>query len=186
MYKKFIKPGFDYFISTCVVLGLLPVLIFFSALGLVIFKESPFFFQKRIGINGKSFIIYKLKSFKNSHVNKYGNFLRKYSIDEIPQFFNVLFGKMSIIGPRPLLPEYTALYNSVQIQRLLVKPGITGWAQIQGRNGLDWNAKFRYDVWYVTNICFLLDIKILVGTLISMFDAKCTEPSQPFVKTCAD
>ena len=137
----------------------------------------PFFIQKRPGKSEKIFSIIKFKTMNNKkdslgnllsdaqRLTKIGSFVRKTSIDEIPQLINVLKGDMSLIGPRPLLPEYLPLYNELQKIRNKVKPGITGWAQINGRNAISWQQKFEYDVWYVDNISFRLDLKIVLLTI---------------------
>jgi lipopolysaccharide/colanic/teichoic acid biosynthesis glycosyltransferase len=142
---------------------------------------KPFFFQLRPGINGQLFNIIKFKTMndkKDSNGNllpdvfrltKMGQLVRKTSLDEIPQLFNVLKGDMSLIGPRPLLPEYLPLYNETQRKRHEVKPGITGWAQVNGRNSISWQQKFEYDTWYVDNISFILDCKILFLTISKVF-----------------
>lgn len=142
---------------------------------------SPFFFQTRPGKNEKLFNIIKFKTMndrKDSNGNllpdaerltKVGKFVRKTSLDEIPQLINVIKGDMSLIGPRPLLPEYLPLYNAFQKQRHQVRPGITGWAQVNGRNAIGWDQKFEYDVWYVKHLSFLLDSKILLLTIKKVF-----------------
>ncbi len=142
---------------------------------------KPFFFQKRPGKNGKIFSIVKFKTMNDKtdeqgkllsfehRVTKIGLFIRKYSLDEIPQLLNVLAGHMSIVGPRPLLVQYLPLYSDFQRQRHNVRPGITGWAQVNGRNALSWGQKFEYDVWYVKNLSFVLDTKILLLTVKKVF-----------------
>jgi len=138
---------------------------------------KPFFFQVRPGKNEKLFKIIKLKSMNDKkdeqgellayehRITKTGAFVRKYSLDEIPQLFNVLKGDMSIIGPRPLLVQYLPLYNKDQKRRHQVKPGITGWAQVNGRNAISWKQKFEFDVWYVDHLSFILDMKIIIKTI---------------------
>lgn len=142
---------------------------------------KPFFFQLRPGRNGKIFKIIKFKTMNDKvdengnllpdadRLTKIGNFVRKTSLDEIPQLLNVIKGDMSLIGPRPLLPQYLELYNDFQMRRHEVKPGITGWAQVNGRNAISWQKKFEYDVWYVDNISFALDVKIFFLTLKKVF-----------------
>ncbi len=142
------------------------------------------FVQERPGKNGKLFTVIKFKTMTDDcdsngillpddqRLTTVGKFVRKTSIDEIPQLFNVLLGHMSLVGPRPLLKEYLPLYNSEQKRRHLVKPGITGWAQVNGRNTLSWQQKFAYDAWYVDNVSFALDIKILFLTVIKVFKAE--------------
>ena len=141
---------------------------------------KPFFFQLRPGKNGKIFKIIKFKTMTDKkdengnllpdadRLTKIGSFVRKTSLDEIPQLLNVIKGDMSLVGPRPLLPKYLELYNDFQRRRNEVKPGITGWAQVNGRNSISWEKKFEYDVWYVDNVSFLLDIKILIMTVLKV------------------
>ena len=138
---------------------------------------GAFFFQERPGKDGKIFKVVKFKSMTDERdqegkllpnekrLTSVGKFVRKTSIDELPQLWNVLKGDMSLIGPRPLLPRYIALYTPEQARRHEVRPGITGWAQVNGRNNISWTEKFKYDVWYVDNYSFLLDIKILFRTI---------------------
>ena len=177
MYKIFFKPLLDFVLS---LLGLIissPIfLIVFIAL-LLANKGKVFFLQKRPGKNEEIFKIIKFRTMNNkrdAHGNllpdverltTIGKLVRKTSLDEIPQLINVLLGNMSLIGPRPLLPEYLPLYNEVQKKRHLIKPGITGWAQINGRNAVEWEKKFKFDVWYVENLSFLLDLQIMFLTL---------------------
>lgn len=134
---------------------------------------NPFFIQERIGLREMPFKVIKLKTLYSPHdalLYKIGLFLRSYSLDELPQFINVLKGDMSIVGPRPLLAEYLPLYNEMQRKRHAVKPGITGWAQINGRNSLSWEEKFTLDIWYVNNTTLLLDMKIIMHTLFQLLD----------------
>ena len=177
MYKIFFKPLLDFVLS---LLGLIissPIfLIVFIAL-LLANKGKVFFLQNRPGKNEEIFKIIKFRTMndkRDAHGNllpdeerltSIGKLVRKTSLDEIPQLINVLLGNMSLIGPRPLLPEYLPLYNDVQKKRHLIKPGITGWAQINGRNGVEWGKKFQFDVWYVENMSFLLDLQIMFLTL---------------------
>jgi lipopolysaccharide/colanic/teichoic acid biosynthesis glycosyltransferase len=140
-------------------------------------KGKVFFFQRRPGLNGRIFSIIKFKTMRDAYhadgtplpdaerLTKTGSFVRKTSLDEIPQLLNVIIGDMSLIGPRPLLTEYLPLYNDEQKQRHLVKPGITGWAQVNGRNAITWDQKFTFDVWYVNNLSFSLDLKIIFMTI---------------------
>ncbi len=141
----------------------------------IIFKQS------RPGLNGRLFDMYKFRSMKNEldeegklrrdadRLTKLGRFLRNTSLDELPELWNVLIGDMSIVGPRPLLSEYLPLYSKEQARRHDVRPGITGWAQIHGRNSIAWAKKFDYDVWYVNNQSFLLDLKIILLTVKKVF-----------------
>ncbi|WP_435415578.1 sugar transferase [Polaribacter aestuariivivens] len=184
MYKFFFKRFFDF------VVGLIGLVVF-SPFFIIIFfvlifnnKGNPFFLQKRPGKDGVIFNVIKFKTM-NDKKDKEGNLLpdsqrltvvgkiiRKTSLDELPQIINVIKGNMSIIGPRPLLPEYLLLYNDRQMKRQLVKPGISGWAQVNGRNAISWEQKFEYDVWYVENLSFFLDVKIFFKTFIKVFKSE--------------
>ena len=180
MYKNLIKPIFD--ISTALV-GLILISPIFLVVWLLLCyynQGSPFFFQKRPGKNGQIFSIIKFKTMNNKkdsngvllpdsvRLTKIGSFIRKTSIDEIPQLFNVIKGDMSLIGPRPLLPEYLSLYTEEQKKRHLVRPGITGLAQVKGRNVMKFSERFINDVYYVNNLSFILDCKILLMTIESV------------------
>ncbi len=177
MYKVFIKRFFDFFLALLGIIFLSPILITVIIILLFANNGKPFFFQVRPGKNEKLFKIIKLKSMNDKkgedgellpyeyRITKIGAFVRKYSLDEIPQLINVLKGDMSIIGPRPLLVQYLTLYNDYQKRRHEVKPGITGWAQVNGRNAISWKQKFEYDVWYVDNQSALLDLKIVIKTI---------------------
>lgn len=177
MYRHFIKPFLDFFIAFTALLVLSPLLIPITFLLALANDGKPFFFQKRPGKNAHIFKIIKFKTMTDERDPKgnllpdaerltgIGKFVRRTSIDEIPQLLNVLKGDMSIIGPRPLLPQYLALYTDKQQRRHEVKPGITGWAQVNGRNAISWTKKFEYDVWYVDNQSFWLDLKILFKTI---------------------
>ena len=177
MYKSFIKPFFDIMSSFMGLILLLPLFIIITIFLYFANDGKPFFFQSRPGKNGKVFKIIKFKTMNDKkdkdgnllsdeiRLTKTGNFVRKTSLDEIPQLFNVLRGEMSIIGPRPLLTSYLHLYDDFQNRRHEVKPGITGWAQVNGRNAISWDKKFEYDVWYVDNVNFLLDCKIIFKTI---------------------
>ena len=184
MYKNFFKPILDFILALTGFLVLLPVFLFVTLALFISNNGKPFFFQNRPGKNGKIFKIIKFKTMNNrkdasgkllsdaERLTPVGAFVRKTSLDEIPQLINVLKGEMSLIGPRPLLPSYLALYNDFQRRRNEVKPGITGWAQVNGRNAISWEKKFEYDVWYVDNISFLLDMKILLMTVMKVFKSE--------------
>jgi undecaprenyl phosphate N,N'-diacetylbacillosamine 1-phosphate transferase len=177
LYKKIIKPFFDFIISILVLVIVSPILLFSVLLLAVENKGSIFFFQKRPGKDAHIFKLMKLKTMNNKvdksgnllpdalRLTKTGKIIRKLSLDELPQFFNVLKCDMSIIGPRPLLIEYLPLYSEEQKRRHSVKPGITGWAQVNGRNTISWQNKFKYDLYYVDHISFMLDLKILFLTI---------------------
>ena len=181
MYKLFVKLMTDFIIALLLLIVLSPIIVI-TVIGLFIANHGkPFFFQTRPGINEKTFSIIKFKTMndkKNSEGNllpdaqrltKIGKLVRITSLDELPQLINVLKGDMSIIGPRPLLPEYLPLYNETQRIRHEVKPGITGWAQVNGRNAISWSQKFEFDVWYVENVSFVLDCKIVFLTIKKVF-----------------
>jgi undecaprenyl phosphate N,N'-diacetylbacillosamine 1-phosphate transferase len=181
MYKIYIKFLID-FTATIVCLLLLSPIFIVVTVGLFFANQGkPFFLQLRPGKNEKTFKIIKFKTMNDKkdsdgnllsdaqRLTKIGNFVRKTSLDELPQLLNVLKGDMSLIGPRPLLPEYLHLYNKTQKRRHEVKPGITGWAQVNGRNAISWEQKFEYDVWYVNHVSFLLDCKIVYLTINKVF-----------------
>lgn len=181
MYKFFFKRFFDFILGTLGLICLAPLFIIITV-GLYFANQGkPFFFQARPGLNEKIFQIIKFKTMNDKkdkdgkllsdaeRLTPIGAFVRKTSLDEIPQLINVLKGDMSIVGPRPLLPQYLSLYNTFQKRRHLVRPGITGWAQVNGRNAISWKQKFEFDIYYVDHISFLLDIKIFFWTLKKVF-----------------
>lgn len=178
MYQKYIKRIIDFVFAFAALLILLPV-IFLLWLGLTIANKGAgaFFTQERPGLHGKIFRIYKFKTMNDARdssgnllpdserLTPVGSFIRKLSLDELPQLWNVLKGDMSLIGPRPLLPRYLPLYSEEQARRHDVRPGITGWAQVNGRNAISWTQKFVLDCYYVDNISFAFDVKILFMTI---------------------
>jgi lipopolysaccharide/colanic/teichoic acid biosynthesis glycosyltransferase len=176
MYNSFIKPFLDKLVALMILIILAPVFLVSFVLLAFANDGKPFFLQLRPGKNGKLFKIIKFKTMNdkkdvhgnllpdNQRLTKVGKFLRKTSMDELPQLINVIKGDMSMVGPRPLLPEYIALYTPEQAKRHKVKPGITGWAQVNGRNAISWEEKFQLDVWYVEHQSFLLDAKIIFKT----------------------
>lgn len=176
MYKKVIKTTADFLAALIGLILLLPLFCMVTIGLFVANNGQPFFFQARPGKKGKIFKIIKFKTMNDKRdttgnllpdadrLTKIGAFVRKTSLDELPQLFNVLIGDMSLIGPRPLLPHYLHLYSDFQNRRHEVKPGITGWAQVNGRNAISWDKKFELDVWYVDHISFKLDLIILVKT----------------------
>lgn len=181
MYKNITKPILDFLSGLIGVVVLSPLFIVVTIALCFANNGKPFFYQRRPGKNERIFSIIKFKTMndkKDQHGNllpdaerltAVGKFVRKTSLDEIPQLINVLKGDMSLVGPRPLLPEYLPLYNEEQRKRHEVKPGITGWAQVNGRNAISWSQKFKLDVWYVQNISFKLDAKILGLTIKKAF-----------------
>lgn len=181
MYKFFLKRSIDFIGAFFGLLILSPIFIFATISLFFANKGKPFFFQTRPGKNKKLFRIIKFKTMNEKkdakgnlladefRLTNIGKFVRKTSLDEIPQLINVLKGEMSLVGPRPLLPEYLNLYNVIQMRRHDVKPGITGWAQVNGRNAISWQQKFKYDVWYVDNSSFFLDLKIILLTIKKVF-----------------
>ena len=177
MYKTTIKPNLDFLAALIGLILLSPIFVIVALLLAIANNGKPFFFQRRPGKNERLFSIIKFKTMtdkkgKNGNLlpdaerlTAVGKFVRKTSLDEIPQLLNVLKGDMSLVGPRPLLPEYLPLYTLEQKRRHEVKPGITGWAQVNGRNALSWSDKFKRDVEYVEQQSFVLDCKILFLTL---------------------
>jgi len=181
MYKNFLKRVIDFLIASCGLFLASPVLIFVTICLTVVNYGKPFFLQSRPGKSGRVFKIIKFKTMNDKkdidgnllpdarRLTPIGAFIRRTSLDEIPQLINVLKGDMSLIGPRPLLVQYLPLYNEYQARRHEVRPGITGWAQVNGRNAISWKQKFDYDIWYVDNMSFWLDLKILFLTIKKVF-----------------
>lgn len=184
MYTNYFKRILDIILSFIGIVILSPILIIVFIVLFILNNGSPFFFQKRPGKKGEIFKIIKFKTMNDKkdengnllpdglRITKFGKIVRKYSIDEIPQLLNVFYGNMSLIGPRPLLISYLPLYNEIQMKRHDVKPGITGWAQVNGRNAISWEQKFKLDVWYVENISFKLDTKIFFMTILKVFKSE--------------
>jgi lipopolysaccharide/colanic/teichoic acid biosynthesis glycosyltransferase len=197
MYRKFLKSILDRLVALILMLVLSPV---FLLVFLVLFVQNrgkPFFFQERPGYHHRSFKIIKFKTMNDKkdvtgkllpdveRITPLGKFVRKSSMDELPQLINVLKGDMSIVGPRPLLFKYIPLYSAEQDRRHNVKPGITGWAQVNGRNSISWTAKFKFDVEYVDKLSFLLDLEILWLTIEKVIKSEGVNqsearPMQPF------
>ena len=177
MIYQITKRLFDFSVSTIAFILLLPVFLVVTVVLFFANSGKPFFFQDRPGKNERVFRLIKFKTMNDKtddegnllpfdqRVTKIGDFIRSHSLDEIPQLLNVIRGDMSLVGPRPLLVDYLSRYNEFQRQRHLVRPGITGWAQVHGRNAISWTKKFEHDVWYVENCSFLLDLKILLMTV---------------------
>ena len=182
MYRRFFKRVIDFLIVFFVLLFIWPILLIITMWLKIANKGAgAFFTQDRPGKNGKIFKVIKYKTMTDERdaegnllpdadrLTKVGRFVRSTSIDELPQLINVLKGDMALIGPRPLLPQYLPLYSPEQARRHEVRPGITGWAQIHGRNAISWTKKFEYDVWYVDHCSFLLDLKIVFLTVKKVF-----------------
>ena len=181
MYIKLFKRTLDLLISLLGLLVLSPIFVIIFLSLFIANSGFPFFFQKRPGQYNRIFSIIKFKTMNDQkdalgnllpdaqRLTSIGSFVRKTSLDEIPQLINVLKGDMSLVGPRPLLVQYLPLYTDEQKRRHLLKPGITGWAQVNGRNAISWEEKFKLDVWYVDHQTFWLDMKILYLTLIKVF-----------------
>lgn len=170
------KRAFDLLLTPIFLIMVLP-LVLIVIVGVILLMDRPVFFvQRRPGLSGKPFMLIKFRTMHNwrtadgmlmsdaQRLSKFGEFLRRTSLDELPELWNVLKGDMSLVGPRPLLMEYLPLYTSEQARRHEVRPGITGWAQVNGRNALSWDDKFKLDIWYVDNQSFWLDLKILLLT----------------------
>lgn len=181
MYKKFFKRFFDIILSLIAIIILSPVYLIISVLVLIFMGWPILFKQPRPGKNEKIFNMYKFRTMTNKkdkdgnllsnekRLTKFGNLLRKTSLDELPEIFCILIGKMSIVGPRPLHVEYLEYYNEEQKHRHDVRPGLTGWAQANGRNSITWAEKFKYDIYYVKNLSLILDIKIIFMTIKQVF-----------------
>jgi undecaprenyl phosphate N,N'-diacetylbacillosamine 1-phosphate transferase len=198
IYIKYFKRLLDFTGSLLLLIILSPLMLVIIIILAVFESGNVFFVQERPGYKGKIFRLYKFKTMNNKcdlagnllpdmeRLHVIGKFLRKSSIDELPQLINVLRGDMSFVGPRPLLKEYLPLYNTFQQQRHLVRPGITGWAQVNGRNTLSWEKKFELDVWYVKHISFRTDIKILFLTIRNILNSSGvnsgTNETMPFFK----
>lgn len=184
MYRHFFKPVLDFLIALIGCVIALPIMLLVMLMLRLTGHRSLFFRQRRVGKNERIFYVMKFKTMTDKRdangnllpdkerLTSFGAMLRKTSLDELPQLFNVLKGDMSLIGPRPLLVEYLPLYSDTQKKRHEVKPGITGWAQVNGRNAISWTKKFELDVWYVEHQSFLLDLKILFLTFIKVFASK--------------
>lgn len=186
MYAKFFKRFLDFTLSLVALTVLFPILLVLTVIGAIAMKGNPFFVQPRPGKKGKDgqekiFRLIKFRTMSNAkdkdgnllpddiRLNKYGKFLRSTSLDELPELINILKGDMSIVGPRPLLVRYIPRYTEEQRRRHDVRPGLTGYAQVNGRNAISWEERFAYDVKYVDNITFIGDVKIILGTVKAVF-----------------
>jgi lipopolysaccharide/colanic/teichoic acid biosynthesis glycosyltransferase len=184
MFKHFIKPLGDFFIALFLLIILSPIILLTAILLFLVNNGKVFFFQKRPGLNGKPFKIVKFKTMRDAFDNegiplpdvlrltRVGSIVRSASLDELLQLINVLKGDMSLVGPRPLLMQYLSRYSPEQARRHEVKPGITGWAQVNGRNAINWEQKFKYDIEYVEKQSFTLDFKILWMTFLNVLQRK--------------
>jgi lipopolysaccharide/colanic/teichoic acid biosynthesis glycosyltransferase len=184
MYKNYLKRPLDFILSTLAFLLASPIFLLVTLLLAIVNNGSAFFFQQRPGKDEKIFKVIKFKTMTDEkgangellpdseRLTAIGSFVRKTSLDEIPQLLNVIKGDMSLIGPRPLLVQYLPLYNKEQKRRHNVRPGISGWAQVNGRNTISWEKKFEYDVWYVDNLSFLLDLRIIFKTVWKVFKSE--------------
>ena len=184
MYKNYIKRLLDLTLSLTAFILASPIFLLVTLLLTIANKGKAFFFQQRPGKNEKIFKVIKFKTMTDEKGNNgeflpdadrltaIGSFVRKTSLDEIPQLLNVIKGDMSLIGPRPLLVKYLPLYNNVQKRRHSIRSGISGWAQVNGRNSISWEKKFEYDVWYVDNLTFLLDLRIIFMTVYKVFKSE--------------
>jgi lipopolysaccharide/colanic/teichoic acid biosynthesis glycosyltransferase len=180
MYRKFWKRFFDFILSLMALLVLSPVLLVLTVLGAIIMKGNPFFTQQRPGKDERIFKLIKFRTMTcetdadgnllpdEKRLTKYGKFLRSTSLDELPELINILIGDMSIVGPRPLLVEYLPWYNETEKHRHDVRPGLTGWAQVNGRKNVEWNRRIELNVWYIDNLSLALDIKILFLKLLNL------------------
>lgn len=180
MYKTYGKRLIDILLAVTLILLFLPVWLLLPPLLWAIHGRPILFRQQRPGLHGRPFWLYKFRTMANRYdadgqllpddqrLSAFGTFLRSSSLDELPELFNILKGEMSFVGPRPLLMEYLPLYSPEQMGRHHLRPGLTGWAQINGRNAISWEEKFAHDLWYVNHISFFLDIKIILLTPISI------------------
>lgn len=197
MYKIYFKRLLDFIVSLLLLLVFLPLLVLVMCLLFIQNNGKPFFFQERPGYLQRPFKIIKFKTMTDAkdasgvllpdskRLTKLGSVIRKLSLDELPQLLNVLKGDMSLVGPRPLLFKYIPLFSEEQNRRHEVKPGITGWAQVNGRNSISWTRKFELDVYYVDHVSFLLDVKILWLTFLKVIQREGVNqsddrPMQPF------
>ena len=199
MYQCFFKRLIDFCFSLLALIFLSPLLMVLIVL-LYVSNEGAgvFFMQERPGLKGKMFKVIKFKTMNDKRgddgnllpdllrITKVGRFVRDTSLDELPQLFNVLKGDMALIGPRPLLKQYLPLYSPEQMRRHEVRPGISGWAQVNGRNNLTWTQKFAYDVWYVDHLSFMLDVKIVYMTIMKVFQRESIDNKEASVNNITE
>ena len=184
LWKRFVKRSFDLVSSFLAIVLLSPFFILFTPIVAIAMKGNPFFVQKRPGKNGKIFSLIKYRTMTNAkdkdgnllpddvRLTKFGKIMRKLSIDELPELFNIFAGQMSVVGPRPLLVQYLPLYNEFQAQRHLVRPGLTGLAQVSGRNAISWQQKFEKDIEYIEKMGFFFDLKVIFMTIGKVFKSE--------------
>lgn len=177
LYRDYIKRAIDFVVAVSLFIALIPVFIIVSLVVRFTMGSPVLFYQQRPGKDEKLFKVVKFRTMTNAkdadgkllsdelRLNTAGKIMRSLSLDELPQLINVINGDMSLIGPRPLMVKYLPLYNDFEKQRHNLKPGVTGWAQVNGRNAISWKEKFEYDVWYVQNVSFLVDVKIILMTI---------------------
>lgn len=197
LYQNSVKRILDFFVALILLIILFPLLFGVTLLLAIVNRGEPFFFQQRAGYRERPFMIIKFRTMTNAvdpagnllpdvqRLTRTGAIIRKLSIDELPQLVGVLLGDMSLVGPRPLLMRYLSLYNAEQRRRHLVRPGITGWAQVNGRNAISWKEKFRLDVEYQENISFGFDLRILLLTIVRVMqmsgvNQSASRPMEPF------
>lgn len=193
MYQIYFKRFFDFTLSFFAIIGLFPILMSLTFIGMLVMGGNPFFTQERPGWHEKVFKLIKFRTMTNEkdkngnllpdeiRLNRYGKFLRSTSLDELPELFNILLGQLSIIGPRPLLVSYLQYYTDEEHHRHDVRPGLTGYAQVHGRNYVTWEDKFKMDLWYVEHISFYTDIKILLDTILVVFKRENIETASRIV-----
>lgn len=184
LYRRFVKAPLDKIVSIVLLVAISPLLLLIALLLMIFQGGSAFFTQTRIGLHGEEFLVIKFRTMNNKRgpdgellsdkerLTRIGKFIRKTSLDELPQIINIAMGEMSFVGPRPLLVEYLPLYSAEQNRRHEVMPGISGWAQVNGRNSISWKDKFALDVWYVNHQSFWLDLRIIFITIGKVFKAE--------------
>ena len=198
IYPFFFKPLIDTLLALVILLVTSPVLLLITLLLLIVNRGKPLFLQNRPGKGGQIFKLIKFRTMRDTYddngkplpdkdrLTRTGSFVRSISLDELPQLINVLKGDMSLVGPRPLLVKYLPLYSKEQARRHDVKPGITGWAQVNGRNAISWAEKFKLDVWYVDHLSLILDLKIILLTIKKVFQRQGINASSQNTMTAFD
>lgn len=193
LYAKYYKRLIDFILSLCAIIVLSPLFVILIILGIIKMKGNPFFTQDRPGWNERVFKLIKFRTMSNEkdkegnllpdeiRLNKYGEFLRSTSLDELPELFNILLGELSIIGPRPLLVSYLPYYTAEEHHRHDVRPGLTGYAQVHGRNYVTWEDKFKMDLWYVEHLSFATDVRIIIETIRVVFKRENIETASKII-----